>query len=163
MEADKKLLENVITGDKSWVFQYEPETKRQSRQWKSVSLPRPKKARMQHSLMKVMLITFLNHQEWCIMRLFLKGKQFTNTLQGSSDLSCQQNSSKTKSFLGRKNLDLASQQCSCPHSPQHETVFGLERNHHVASSTLFAILSPLRFLSFSKAERDSQGDTLPRS
>ena len=27
MEADEKLLENVITGDKSWVFQYNPETK----------------------------------------------------------------------------------------------------------------------------------------
>ena len=68
-----------------------------------------------------------------------------------------------KSFLGRKNLDLASRQCFCPHSPQRETVLGLERNHHLASSTLFAGLGPLRFLSFSKAERDSQGDTLPRS
>ena len=61
MEADEKLLENVITGDESWVFQYDPETKRQSRQWKSVSSPRPKKARMQHSQVKVMLITFFNH------------------------------------------------------------------------------------------------------
>ena len=62
-----------------------------------------------------------------------------------------------KSFLGKKNLDLASRQCSHPHSPQRETVLGLERNYHVASSTLFAGLSPLRFRSFSKAERDSQG------
>ena len=31
MEADEKLLENVITGDELWVFQYNPETKRQSR------------------------------------------------------------------------------------------------------------------------------------
>ena len=84
-------------------------------------------------------------------------------LQGSSDSSYQQNSSKTKSFLVKKNLDLASRQCSCPHSPQHKTVLGLERNHHVASSILFAGLIPLRFLFFSKTERDSQGDTLPRS
>ena len=35
MEADEKLLENVITGDESWVFQYDTEIKRQSRQWKS--------------------------------------------------------------------------------------------------------------------------------
>ena len=27
MEADKKLLESVITGDESWVFQYDSETK----------------------------------------------------------------------------------------------------------------------------------------
>ena len=62
MEADEKLLENVITGDESWVFQYDLETKRQSRQWKSVSLPRPKKVCMQHSQVKVMLITFFDHQ-----------------------------------------------------------------------------------------------------
>ena len=30
METDKKLLENVITGDESLVFQYNPATKRQS-------------------------------------------------------------------------------------------------------------------------------------
>ena len=62
MEADEKLLKNVITGDKPWVFQYDPEAKRQSRQWKSVSLPRPKKASMQCSQVKVMLITFFDHQ-----------------------------------------------------------------------------------------------------
>ena len=39
MEADEKLLKNVITGDEPWAFQYDQETKRQSRQWKSVSLP----------------------------------------------------------------------------------------------------------------------------
>ena len=39
MKADKKLLKNVIR-DESWVFQYDPETKRQSHQWKSVSSPR---------------------------------------------------------------------------------------------------------------------------
>ena len=63
MDADKKFLENVITGDESWVFQYDPETKRRSRQWKSVSLPRPKKACMQHSQVNMMLITFFDHQE----------------------------------------------------------------------------------------------------
>ena len=31
MEADEKLLENVITGYESWIFQYDPEAKRQSR------------------------------------------------------------------------------------------------------------------------------------
>ena len=77
MEADEKLLENVITGD-SWVFQYDPETKRQSRQWKSASSLRPKKARMQRSQVKVMLITFFDHQRM-VQSLFLKGKQLTNT------------------------------------------------------------------------------------
>ena len=63
MEVDEKLLENVITGDKLWVFQYDPETKQQSHPWKSVSSPRLKKARMQCSQVKVMLITFFDNQE----------------------------------------------------------------------------------------------------
>ena len=61
LEADDKLWENVITGDKSWAFQHDPETNRQSRQWKSASSSIPKKARMQHSQVKVMLITFFDH------------------------------------------------------------------------------------------------------
>ena len=60
-EADNKLLENVITGDESWVFQYDPETKRQSRLWKSASSHRPKKARMQRLQVKVTLITFFDY------------------------------------------------------------------------------------------------------
>ena len=54
------FLPNVITGDESWIFQYDPETKRQSRQWKSPSSPRPRKARMCKSKIKVMLIVFFD-------------------------------------------------------------------------------------------------------
>ena len=62
MEGGEKLLENIIAGNESWVFRYDQERKRRSRQWKSVSSPRPKKAHMQHSLVKVMLMTFFDHQ-----------------------------------------------------------------------------------------------------
>ena len=76
MEAHEKLLENAITGDESWIFQYDPETKRQSHQWKSVYSPRPKKARMQRLQVKVMQISpSLTIRKWCIMSLFLKDKQ----------------------------------------------------------------------------------------
>ena len=74
MEADEKLLENIITGDESLVFQYDSETKRQSRQWKNVSSPRPKKARMQQSQVKVMLITFFDHQEMVHHELVPQGQ-----------------------------------------------------------------------------------------
>ena len=46
LETEPNLLERVITGDESWIFEYDPETKRQSLQWKSPTSPRPKKARM---------------------------------------------------------------------------------------------------------------------
>lgn len=39
------FMENIITGDETWVYGYDPETKHQSSQWKSPKSPRPKKAR----------------------------------------------------------------------------------------------------------------------
>ena len=41
------LLLNIITGDESIIYAYDPETKLQSSQWKSPGSQRPKKARMQ--------------------------------------------------------------------------------------------------------------------
>ena len=61
-EGNPEFLDNVITGDETWVFQYDPETKRQSLQWKTARSPRPKKARMSKSKIKVMLIAFFDHQ-----------------------------------------------------------------------------------------------------
>ena len=62
LQTDATLLEKVITGDESWILEYDPEAKRQSCQWKSPGSPRPRKARMQKSQVKVMLITFFDHQ-----------------------------------------------------------------------------------------------------
>ena len=59
---DPTLLLNVITGDESIVYVYDPETKLQFSQWKSPGSPRPKKARMQKSKLKMMLICFFNHE-----------------------------------------------------------------------------------------------------
>jgi hypothetical protein len=38
------LLSNVITGDASWCYAYDPETKMQSSEWKCSNTPRHKKA-----------------------------------------------------------------------------------------------------------------------
>jgi len=35
IENDPNILEDVITCDESWFFQYDPESKRQSMHWKS--------------------------------------------------------------------------------------------------------------------------------
>ena len=57
---DVMFLSRVITGDKSWVYGYDPETKRQSSQWKSSMSPRPKKARQVKSNFKSMINTFFD-------------------------------------------------------------------------------------------------------
>ena len=46
LEGKPEFLDDVMTGDKTWVFQYYLETKRQRLQWKTVGSSRPKKVRM---------------------------------------------------------------------------------------------------------------------
>jgi hypothetical protein len=40
---DPTFLSRVITGDESWLYDYDPETKHQFSQWKTLSSPLPKK------------------------------------------------------------------------------------------------------------------------
>ena len=60
LETEPNLLKRVITGDESWIFKYDPLNKRQSLEWKSALLPRPKKTRVFKSKTKVMLIAFFD-------------------------------------------------------------------------------------------------------
>ena len=54
--TDENFLKNVITGDETWVYGYDVETKVQSSQYVGKYSPRPKKACKSHSNVKVMLI-----------------------------------------------------------------------------------------------------------
>jgi histone-lysine N-methyltransferase SETMAR len=58
--GDSSFMSRVITGDESWVYGYDPETKQQSSQWKNPGSPRPKKARQRRSATKSMLIVFFD-------------------------------------------------------------------------------------------------------
>jgi len=53
-------MSSVITGDKSWVYGYDPETKQMSSQWKTASSLWPKKVRQVKSNVKTMLIAFFD-------------------------------------------------------------------------------------------------------
>jgi len=44
LENDPNFLSRVITGDKSWCYGYDPESKQASSQWKTPRSPRPKKS-----------------------------------------------------------------------------------------------------------------------
>jgi histone-lysine N-methyltransferase SETMAR len=59
---DSNFVSNIITGDETRVYGYDPETKQQLSQWKLPNSPRPKKACQVHSNVKSMLITFFDNQ-----------------------------------------------------------------------------------------------------
>jgi len=47
MGQDKRFWENIITGDETWCFAYDPANKRQSEEWVGQNSPQPKKLRFQ--------------------------------------------------------------------------------------------------------------------
>jgi hypothetical protein len=79
--TDENVLQNVITGDETWVYGYDVETKVQSSQWVGKSSPQPKKARQCHSNVKVMLLVFfLIGRVLFIMSLFHVVRQSIKSL-----------------------------------------------------------------------------------
>ena len=62
LDREPEFFCRVITGDELWIFEYDPETKRRSREWHTANSPRPKKARMSKSKIKSMLLCFFDSQ-----------------------------------------------------------------------------------------------------
>ena len=60
--VDENFLKTTVTGDETWVYGYDVETKAQSSQWVGQGSPRPKKAQMSRSNTKVMLVVFYDWQ-----------------------------------------------------------------------------------------------------
>jgi len=77
LERKDNILGRVITGDETWVYQYDPETKRQSAQWKTANSPRPKMFRQSKSIVKTMLLTYLILEGLFITNLYQLDKQST--------------------------------------------------------------------------------------
>jgi histone-lysine N-methyltransferase SETMAR len=71
---DATFLSRVITGDESWTYGYDPETRQQSSQWKSPNSPRPKMARQVKSKVKSLLIVFFDIKEIVHKELVLAGQ-----------------------------------------------------------------------------------------
>jgi hypothetical protein len=57
------MSDRIITGDETWCFQYDLETKCQSMQWKTQNSPQLKKACMSCSQFKAMLVCLFDHKE----------------------------------------------------------------------------------------------------
>ena len=57
INSDPAVVDALVTCDESWIYCYDPETKRQSSQWKYAGSPKPKKARQSKSTHKLLMIS----------------------------------------------------------------------------------------------------------
>ena len=60
INSDPAVLDALETCNESWIYCYDPETKRQSCQWKHAGSPRSKKARQSKSIHKFLMIPFFD-------------------------------------------------------------------------------------------------------
>ena len=86
LERGPEFFIRVITGDESWILEYDPETKR--REWHTANSPHPNKARMSKSKIKLMLLCFF---------LTVRGSSTTNL--------CHQDKLAIKLFIGKSLKD----------------------------------------------------------
>ncbi|XKL68112.1 hypothetical protein PGB90_003603 [Kerria lacca] len=83
-------MKKIITGDESWVYEYDLETKNQSSTWKHLDSPRAKKAQQSRSNVKAMLTVFFDcegvvHQEYAPQRRTVNKKYYLGILKRLRD------------------------------------------------------------------------------
>ncbi|RUS78555.1 hypothetical protein EGW08_013698 [Elysia chlorotica] len=81
LEANDDLLfQKIVTMDETWIYQFDPEPKNASMQWKRPSSPPPKKAKVTQSSGKVMLSCFWDSpSDFCLfpnLKKSIKGRRF---------------------------------------------------------------------------------------
>ena len=54
VDGTSRAVSDILTGDETWIYHYDPETKRQSKEWVEEGAPPPTKVRRARSVGKQM-------------------------------------------------------------------------------------------------------------
>ena len=87
INSDSAVLDALVTSDESWIYCYDPETKRQSSQWKHAGSPRPIKTRQSKSTHKLLMIPFFDstciiYIHWVPTRQTVNKEYYVEVLMG---------------------------------------------------------------------------------
>ena len=78
INSDPAVIDALVTCDESWIYCYDPETKRQSSQWKHVGSLFGKKARQSKSTHKLLMIPFFFYSTGMIYMHWVQTRQTVN-------------------------------------------------------------------------------------
>ena len=73
MEGEKNFFSTLVTGDETWCYYYDPETKEQSREWRRQGSPPPRKAKREKSAGKGMATVFWDCEGVVLVEFMPKG------------------------------------------------------------------------------------------
>ena len=112
--GNSRRVSEIITSDKTWIYQYDPETKRQSSVWVFPDDDRPVKVKRAKSVGKKMVLTFFGTGGH-VATIPLE-HQRTVTVQWYTTVTLPKIKRKaTKN--GTEGHPVAPRQCLCPHGP----------------------------------------------
>ncbi len=77
---DNTLLDRVITGDESWIFAYDPQNKQQAKEWKLPGEVRGTQVRREASVMKTMLVIFMDSKGVVYREFVPRGQGITKEI-----------------------------------------------------------------------------------
>ncbi|CAK9827766.1 Mariner Mos1 transposase [Anthophora retusa] len=60
LSLGQNVIEGIITGDETWVYEYDIETNQQSSEWRFSNEPKPKKPRQSRSKIKILMTVFFD-------------------------------------------------------------------------------------------------------
>ena len=113
--GDPTFLERIITGDETWVYYFEPESKRRSMEWRHPTSPRTKKFKAQNSAGKIMATVFWDSQGVILVDFLPKGETINSEVYIETLRKL-----KAKIRRVRPNLDMANvllqHENACPHT-----------------------------------------------
>ena len=77
VDSDPSFIKRIITGDETWIYEYDTHTIHQASEWRSPNEPRPKKPRRFQSKKKVMLTVSMDYRGF-VHHEFLPAGQTVN-------------------------------------------------------------------------------------
>ena len=151
--GNENFLKNIITGDGTWAYGYDVETKMRSSQWmgKGVSLTK-QKARMSRSNIKMMLVVFFFYSREIVHHEFVsRGQMVKKQLY-------QEGLARLRDTVRRKRPELWENQTWMLHhdnAPAHASLLirsylAKHQTYIVPPSTLFSVFSPSRLFPVSQ-------------
>jgi len=120
-EEDPSILVRILTADKTWVHHYDPDSKRQSMEWKHPSSPAKKKFKRQPSAKKIMLTPFWDMHGPILVHFQAHGQ----TVNSANYCAMLQNELKTA--IRKKRRGMLSKKVLLHHD---------KARHHTAAATV---------------------------
>ena len=62
VDSEPSFIKRIITGDETWIYEYDTHSRNQASEWRSPNEPRPRKPRRFQLKKKVMLTVFMDYR-----------------------------------------------------------------------------------------------------